>query len=468
MMINNKLRFLLILTIAIILNACSQVENKKTEDNSTNDEMVAKYAGEKSSLTVADHKKLLEEGYPIHLVRRAKDLFSFRHFSVDALDHKETAEDDALYYFNFMWEFLPSAVVPASKNTFELQRVLNPELDNLTYLDIEGNAFPSLKEFIDSPDSKLQAIMMIHKGNVVYEEYPGMRPDDKHLWMSVTKALSGTLMLDLIQNGKVDSEAPITKYVPRLKGSAWDGVPVRSVLTMTTGLNLDDIAGNMYKSGTMEQRYYQASFGDYHNGKKEDWIEVIREAEKIAEPYAKYQYASLNTQVLSIAIENVTGKKFVDYLNDRFLQYAGTGEMVANLFPDGSIHAATAMNSTLEDMGRFGLLFTPTFKNITGKEVASPKLAEYMFDIKVPYETLKESAVGKTAYKYLGDQDFCGGGAQFDFLWEDGAFCKLGHNNQGIYIDPKREFVGVYFSASLAPNYAIGYIRAAAVSLDSD
>ncbi|WP_038176472.1 serine hydrolase domain-containing protein [Vibrio pacinii] len=451
-----------ILLVAMSLNTHTYAAMNTATDAKSS----TKYAGQQSNLTLADHKKLLEEGYPIDRVRRAHDLFSFRHFSVDALDYKKTAVDDALYYFNHMWEFLPSAVVPKASNSFELVRDLDSDLNNLTYSDIDGKPFPTLQEFIDAPDSMLQGIMMIHKGKVIFEQYPGMRPQDQHLWMSVTKALSGTLILDMIVNGKIDPEAPITDYVPRLKDSAWDGVPVRAVLTMTAGLNLDDISGNMYKSGTIEQRYYKASFGDYYNGKKEDWIEVIREGEKIAEPYTKFQYASLNTQVLSVAIENVTGKKFVDYLYERLFQHAGTGEMVANLFPDGSIHAATAMNSTLEDMGRFGLLYTPSFEKLSGKQVISPKIVDYMFDIKVPAKILNENIIGQTAHLYLGNQSVVGSGSQFDFLWSDGAFAKLGHNNQGIYIDPKRDFVGVYFSASTKTNYPIGYIRAAAVSMD--
>jgi CubicO group peptidase (beta-lactamase class C family) len=423
-------------------------------------------ATEKINLSVAEYKAMLGKGVPIEFVRRAKKLFCVRHFSADALDNKESGEADALYYSNFMWEFLPSAIVPASKTKFDLLRELNPKWDNITFSDVNGKPHPTLKEFIDSPDSKLQAAMMIHKGKIVYETYPGMRPTDLHIWMSNTKPLAGTLVLDLIMNGKIDPKAPITQYVPELKGSAWDGVPVQAVLTMTAGLNADDMAGNMFVAGSMEQRYYQASFGEIYNGKIENWLDVIREAKKIAEPYKLYQYASMNTQVLSIAVENVTHKKLVDYLYERLFQYAGTREMVVNLFPDGSIHSATAMNSTLEDMARFGLLFTPTYKKITGKEVISQKLIDYMFSIKVPVDIFNPSAVGKMAVDELGNQKVCGSGAQFDFLWDDGALAKLGHNNQGIYIDPAREFVGVYFGASIVPNYPIGYMRAAALSLN--
>ncbi|GJM64561.1 serine hydrolase domain-containing protein [Persicobacter diffluens] len=465
-----KLKLSLIALSVVVIQSCQQAQNLQQEEVSTSTSQEVSNGYETlpnaSTLTLAEHKQLLEEGYPIERVRRAKALFSARHFTVDAMDDLATAEDDALYYFNFMDEFMPSAKVQASPNKFDLARDLNPALAEVSYKDLEGKARPTFQEYINDPKSRLQAAIIIKKGKVVFETYPGMRPEDKHVWMSVSKPLAGVAILDLIDKGQVDPNAPITQYVPRLQGSAWDGVPVKAVLTMTTGLNAADISGNMFKAGTMEQRYYQASFGDLYNGKKEDWIQVIRESKKIAEPYTLYQYASMNTQVLSIAVENITGKKFVDYLYERFFEYAGTGEFVANLFPDGSIHAATAMNSTLEDLARYGLLFTPTFEQITGKEVVSPRLIEYMFENKVPMEVFKNSAVGKMGEMIMGEQVICGSGSQFDFLWEDGAFAKLGHNGQGIYVDPAREVVGVYFSASTELNYPVAYMRAAATALD--
>jgi CubicO group peptidase (beta-lactamase class C family) len=56
---------------------------------------------------------------------------------------------------------------------------------------------------------------------------------------------------------------------------------------------------------------------------------------------------------------------------------------------------------------------------------------------------------------------------QFDFIFSDGAMYKHGNMGQGIYIDPERDFVAVYFSATpyVAPYGEIkapAYFRAAA------
>ena len=59
------------------------------------------------------------------------------------------------------------------------------------------------------------------------------------------------------------------------------------------------------------------------------------------------------------------------------------------------------------------------------------------------------------------------GAYQFDFIFKDGAMYKHGNTGQGIYIDPERDFVAVYFSATpYVPPYgeikAPAYMRAAA------
>lgn len=420
---------------------------------------------EKMILSVAEYKAMLEAGFPIQYFRELKKKFSWSHYTPDALDYKESAADDALYYSNFMHEFRPSSVVPPSKTTFELPRALDPSFGDVTFSDVNGKALPPLSEYVNARDPGLQSLIMIHRGRVVYEVYPGMRPTDVHIWQSVTKPITGTLVVDLVMNGKMDPKAPITQYVPELKGSAWDGVPLQAVLNMTTGLDGDDIGGGIFGKGGVVQRFYLATFGDSYNGKQENWLEVIRETKKIDEPHTVYRYASMNTQVLSVAVENVTQKKFVDHAYDRLFQYTGSTEMRMTLLPDGSVMAASSMNSTLEDLARFGLLFTPTYKKLTGKEVISRRHIDHLFATKVPKDVFYNSAVGQAAVVDLGNQTVSGSSSQFDFLWEDGALGKLGHNNQGLYIDPAREFVGAYFSESVTPNYPIGYLRAAALSL---
>jgi len=52
--------------------------------------------------------------------------------------------------------------------------------------------------------------MMIHKGKVVFEEYPGMNPMDRHVWMIPGKATVGLIMGMLAEEGKIDLDKPVS------------------------------------------------------------------------------------------------------------------------------------------------------------------------------------------------------------------------------------------------------------------
>ena len=64
---------------------------------------------------------------------------------------------------------------------------------------------------------------MIHKGKVVYESYPGMRPSDRHLTSSTGKVTCGLVITQLIKEGKIDEKKNIADYIPDLKntGLGW-------------------------------------------------------------------------------------------------------------------------------------------------------------------------------------------------------------------------------------------------------
>jgi phytoene/squalene synthetase len=80
------------------------------------------------------------------------------------------------------------------------QRNLQPELLNLTFTDHLGKTTPTLKEYLVGP-RQVQAMMMAHKGKVVFETYPGMNPLDMHVWMSASKTTVG-LLVAMLANGQ--------------------------------------------------------------------------------------------------------------------------------------------------------------------------------------------------------------------------------------------------------------------------
>ena len=84
-------------------------------------------------------------------------------------------------------------------------------------------------------------IAVLHRGKLIYERYFGAldawRP---HIAWSVTKSFFGTLGEVLVAEGKLDENAPVSKYIPELKDTAFGDATVRQVLDMTVGVKYSE------------------------------------------------------------------------------------------------------------------------------------------------------------------------------------------------------------------------------------
>src|SRR4051794_4324882 len=85
------------------------------------------------------------------------------------------------------------------------------------------------------------AVCVVHDGRIVFEHYvDGMRPDDTHLLMSVSKSLTATLVGALVGDGVLDPEGQVVQYVSALRGTAWEGCTVQHLLDMRAGTRFDE------------------------------------------------------------------------------------------------------------------------------------------------------------------------------------------------------------------------------------
>ncbi|MFZ4622246.1 MAG: serine hydrolase domain-containing protein, partial [Bacteroidota bacterium] len=85
--------------------------------------------------------------------------------------------------------------------------------------------------------------LVVHKGKIIFYEAFGNdeagRPIDKRSqqWMaSITKLLSGTLMMKFVDQGLIDLDAPVSRYLPELSGPMNDRLTVRHLFTHLSGL----------------------------------------------------------------------------------------------------------------------------------------------------------------------------------------------------------------------------------------
>ena len=109
-----------------------------------------------------------------------------------------------------------------------------PRADVADFVTATDSKKMTLAEYVNDPG--VDGLLILHKGQIVFEAYPRMLDTDKHLQMSVSKTFVATLIAILEDNGKIDISKPIDSYLPKLAGSGWEGVPVIDVLDMASGI----------------------------------------------------------------------------------------------------------------------------------------------------------------------------------------------------------------------------------------
>jgi CubicO group peptidase (beta-lactamase class C family) len=208
------------------------------------------------------------------------------------------------------------------------------------------------------------------------------------------------------------------------------------------------------------------------DGVIEDEMKVLREVEAlVGEPPGKVaRYSSTVTKVLSVAIENITQEPFTQVFEDRIWSKIGArASAQINISPAGHAISYGLINSRLDDLARYGLLFTPSWSAVSKEQVVSAKVLEIMQQGGDREAYLAGDFTDHSWVKASHGKDMpIYNSHQWDAAWEDGALLKHGNLYQTIYVDPKRDVVGVAFSTApvyLTPDLIPGYFREAAKRL---
>ncbi|MDK3075569.1 serine hydrolase domain-containing protein [Sedimentitalea sp. JM2-8] len=412
-------------------------------------------------------------------VEAAKEPWSLQ-FSRDARAafenfHYQMGGDHALYYQQNLSEMLPTAYAAPHSDYIPLERAIDDSIgENVRWTTSEGEM--PLSEYIVHPNHRVQGMMMIHKGKVVYEQYPGMNQMDRHAWMSPGKATVGLILALLEEEGKLDMSKDVVNYVPQLAGTNWDGISVLDAANMETGLALEETLDAIIDPSSIIVRFFAAEFGSPNplTGEMENWLDILKTAEKLEgeEPGEVFRYSSAVTQVSVLLAENLDNMTWADLFQERVWGKVGAREdIMFHLMPDGTAVTHGLISTTLEDFGRFGLLFTPSWAATAHEDIVSDAVLERM-------QTAGNPEAFRRGAKFAGLTDEFGeepkaNSLQWDAVFEDGALYKHGNVGQGLYVDPARDFVGVYFSTNgYIPPYgedrAQGFLRQAAKYLGGE
>jgi CubicO group peptidase (beta-lactamase class C family) len=212
-------------------------------------------------------------------------------------------------------------------------------------------------------DTFTDGFIVLKHGTIVYERYfNDMTPSTLHLSQSVAKSFVGALTGILVARGVLDLAAPIMDYLPELVDTAWQGATLQQVLDMTTGVGFSEVYTDPYSD--IGQVDVACGWKPIPEGADPTfkwpanmWELILGLKTRLRPHGEKFEYRSIETDVLAFCLERVTGKRLPQLLSEEIWQKMGAHENAC--FTVDSTGFATAdggLNACLRDYARFGQL----------------------------------------------------------------------------------------------------------------
>ncbi|MBY6189684.1 beta-lactamase family protein [Microbulbifer agarilyticus] len=381
----------------------------------------------------------LKNGYSLSDAQRLHDAWTLEKFL-------NITESGAYSYFHLS-EFLPHAVISRDGPVAELAQARSQIVGNTSLsADTKNIRF---EDMITSPDSPVQGVMVVKKGKVVYEMYPGMRRTDRHAWMSNAKVFAGLLIAMLEEEGKIDVQKTVSDYLVEAKKTAWAYIKVIDILNMQTGLDLEENPAS--RSGnTPYNVFVRAEVGlPAPDGTTYTHNQALYKIPKLREPGERFEYSSANTQMLGLIIEAVTQKRLAELISEKIWIKSGMeGDASLGLSPQGNGIIHGLISSRLSDMARFGMLFTPSWKQISKEQIVSDAVIKKMQTSGISDNFLKGS-LGPRLTEEFREQPLSNT-YQWDAVFKDGDLYKSGMNGQGLYVSPATNTVVAWFATGFS------------------
>lgn len=285
--------------------------------------------------------------------------------------------------------------------------------------------------------NRVAGILVLKEGRIALESYQyGNTAQTRWMSMSIAKSITSTLIGAAIKQGYIGSiDDPVTKYVPTLAGSAYEGVSVRNLLTMTSGVRWNET----YTDPSSDRRRLLEAQIAQRPGAA---LDLMKKLPRAAAPGTVNNYNTGETLVAGEVVHNAVKRSLSDYLSERIwrpfgMQADATWWLDA---PDGIEIAGSGFSATLRDYGRFGLFFLDGGR-VRGEEI-------------LPVGWIEEASSRQRLKN--------GKKLDYGFFWwpadptpatpnPQGAYMAEGIFGQFLYLNPKEHVVVVVWSARSKP-----------------
>jgi serine beta-lactamase-like protein LACTB, mitochondrial len=132
-------------------------------------------------------------------------------------------------------------------------------------------------------------------------------PETVYRLASISKPITAVAVLQLVEQGKIDLDAPVQRYVPAFPAKPWP---------LTTRQLLGHLGGvRHYAEGEFESTRHYASLSEA--------LDIFRNDPLVQEPGTKYLYSTYGYTLVGAVVEAAAGTAFADYLRTNVFEPAG-------------------------------------------------------------------------------------------------------------------------------------------------
>ena len=261
-------------------------------------------------------------------------------------------------------------------------------------------------------------LVILQDGKVRMEKY-GLDFTAQGKWtsFSVAKSFTSTMVGAAIKDGYIKSiDDKVSAYIPDLKGSAYDDVTIKQLLTMTSGVKWNEDYTDP-KSDVALFNLHKAEKG------MDVTVSYMRKLPREAPAGTKWVYKTGETNLIGVLVSSATKKTLSSYLSEKVWAPFGMEQDASWLLGStGHEISGCCIQASTRDYARFGAFIMGGTK-INGVGILP--------DDWLAPATSKQADIGMASKGY---------GYQW-WTYDDGSFAAQGIFGQGIFIDPKRNLV---------------------------
>jgi len=263
--------------------------------------------------------------------------------------------------FRTIEKILKTNVIPRGASVRPLPKAAAQIAPTFTH----GGRTYTLDQYMEA--YRVSGVLVLKNGRIILERYGlGRGPTDRWTSFSVAKSITSTLVGAAIQDGDIkDINDPVTRYIPDLKGSAYEGVSVRQMLMMSSGVKWNED----YTDPNSDVARAGGGPGDPGVN---PMVSYLRKLPRAHEPGAWFNYNTGETDLVGVLVANATGKTLAQYASEKIWKPYGMeadGYWVTD--PGGLERGGCCISMTLRDYGRVGQFFLDGGK-AGGKAVVPP------------------------------------------------------------------------------------------------